>query len=31
MQGLKCKALSLENGQFLGEILSVLPQDLRKH
>ena len=31
MQGLKCKALSLKNGEFSGEILLVSPQDLRKY
>ena len=28
--GLKCKALSLGNGQFLGETLPVLPQKIKK-
>ena len=31
MQGIYCKALSLGNGQFLGETLSVLFQDLKKN
>ena len=31
MQGVYCKALSLENCQFLGKTLSVLLQDLNKN
>jgi len=31
MQGIYCKALSLGNGQFLGETLPVLFQDLKKN
>ena len=31
MQGNYCRALSLGNGQFLGEILSVSFQDLKKN
>ena len=30
VQGIYCKALSLENGQFSGETLFVLSQDLNK-
>jgi len=29
LQGIQCKALSLENGQFSGETLSVSSQDLK--
>ena len=31
MQGIYCKALSLENGQFTGETLSVSFQNLKKN
>jgi len=31
LQGIKCKALSLGNGKFSGETLSVSSQDLKKN